>query len=306
MYAIRFVLCTIVGLLVSAGVSAESAPLKWLEDKGVQMRKSFSGTLKDSNAPAAFAYDSPDSGDKIFRADVAVKVIEIPLYEPSGLSHHGIRLAPLVEYHRSTKDLDEVNKQSVAANVEYEYGFDAGFTNAIVADIKYELGHDSVLDQTIRVASLKAGVVGDIDPLPGAWFRSGPEGKEVFRYYPSIGWERYEKLAIKEKRGADNVVVAPAIDTSLAFARLNAEYRPFVTVLDGRLVFITTYTYRHRTSGDAMVPKSSRLFEATLDYYLDEKKRIGIGLSYQSGRDPNRNFLDETSSSLGIKIKLGG
>jgi hypothetical protein len=302
------IVCTIVlvgsiGSLYDAVVQAEPAagPLAWLDDNKITIRKTFNGTAKDANSPAAFSYENPDTGDTFVRVDLAVKTPAI--WELDSDSDHGVRLVPALEYHRSTKDFEETNKQSGALTLEYEYEFDSF---GLVSDLKYELNHDSVLDTTTRAASLYLALSGDEVGWPDHWLRRGPDQLEFFRYFPSIGLERYAKLPIKQKQGDTSVVIAPDIDAEFAFARVSMELRAFPVWLDGRLILVASYTQRWRVGGaDAFVPSNTGLVESSLDYYLDEKKRIGIGLSYQRGEDPNRNFLDEEFSALGLKIKVG-
>jgi len=288
-------------LAVSAQSEPGSGPLAWLEAKKITIRKSFNGTAKDANAPAAFAYENPHMGSTFIRVDIAVRTPTI--WELDADSNHGARLYSSIEYHRSTKDFEETNKQSGAVTLEYEYEF-ASF--GVVSDLKYDLSHDSVLDTTTRTASLHLAVSGDEAGWPDHWLRHGPDQLEFFRYFPSAGLERYAKLPIRQKQSETSVVIAPAIDVEFAFARVSMELRAFPVLLEGRLILVASYTQRWRVGGAAsLIPNDTSLVESSLDYYLDEKKRIGIGLSYQQGQDPNRNFLDEEFSSLGLKIKVG-
>lgn len=273
-------------------------------ERFVSVRKSFNGSLKDSQAPAEIAYENPDGTDNYARIDLAIKFVGWDC-SPSGKTLFHSRIKPIFEYHRSNNSLEQVKKTSISAVYQAEVGLDYEFRNAILTDLKYERTRDSVLDQTVRVDSIKVAWSSDAKFAPGYTFRTADKMR-VFKYMLSIGYERYNKLPIKQKVGDTTVVVAPAVDENLYTGRLNLDFRPFADQLGESLVVTATQTWRKLDGASDVVPKSSDLLELSLDYYLDPKKRVAFGVSYSNGYNPARNFLDEEVSAIGFKFKLGG
>lgn len=300
----------VVGLLASlpavAGAAEDQTPLQWLKDHGVQIRKTFNGTTKDALAPASFSYDKSAEEDSYIRADVAVKSPYFWEWQSAGgggeesSADTALSVGSNFEYHRSTKDFDEVNRQSGALTLEMESG---PGTWDFIGDFKFELSHDSVKSQTTRLASLRLGVAGDTPPWPDASFRWEP--MLFFRYFPSIGAEHYDKLPITQKQNGVEVTLAPSVDVTLAFARLNVEVLPFYETLGSRVVLVATYTHRQRLAGSEFVPNDTYLLETSFDWYLDADRQIAIGVSHQRGFDPTRNFLEQRLTSIGLKLKVG-
>lgn len=278
--------------------------LDWLEAHSVQVRKSFSGSLRDAGAPATIAYENPAAGADFYRADLGIRTKAVWEYDPPQVSRVGMRLQPTIEFHRSTQRGEEINKQGGALTFEHEFGSDPDFSRTLVTDVKLELEHDSVRHQTTRILVGRLAIAG-VDPgWPGAWVRNG-NSEEVLRYYLSIGAERYTKLAIEKKVSGQTVQVAPSINADLAFVRLNVELRLLPSLTDGRLVFVGSQTLRQKLNGGTVVSRSLRLLEGSLDYYVDDKRRVAFGVAYQRGQDPARNLLDEEFSSVGLKLKIG-
>lgn len=269
----------------------------------VGARKSYSGSLNDAQAPAEIAYENPDGADSYARIDVALRFVGWDC-SPSGKTRFRQRIRPVTaEYHRSHNSLEQTKKTSLSALYQADFAFDDDYTNALLADLKYERTRDSILNQTVGAASLLFGWASDTEGLPGYIFRTGTN-KQWFRYNLSAGYERYEKLAIKLKQGDTTTVIAPEVDEDFYAARVNIDLRPFAEALGQSLVLTGSHTWRRLKGESEFIPDNTRLLELSLDYYVDVKKRIAFGVSYSRGHNARRNFLDEEVSSVGFKFKL--
>lgn len=293
----------------SAAIASETV-LDRLAGSGVEIRKSFTGSSKDAGLPAAITYENPDQGSNFYAIDVGVKTGAL-LEDPFAAKNLSGLLFPTLELHHSTKAGERAKKIGGGLTMELEraVGTDASedpFATMWFADAKIELLRDSIEDQTTRTATLRMGYYNvNSDYGPAKDILIGREGALSARWMLTGGVEDYRKLPIKTKVNGESVVVAEAIDTTVGFARMNVQIKPFRNALNKKLVLTGTYTLRSNLSGDDIYGDTTRLLEASLDWYLDEKDRLALGLSYQRGADPVRNFLDEEFSSLGLKLKLG-
>jgi len=292
--------CVVVGLAMGLpwAVHAEesASPLTWLKNHGVQIRKTFNGTSQDALAPAAFSYDKSDD-DSFTRADLGFKYAFWPF---DGDAAAPVTASLAGEYHRSTKQFEEVDKQTGALSIDTLLGPE---TWDFVGNLSYDLTHDSVKSQTTRVIALRTGFAFNESPLPHSDIRLG---ETLFlRYLPTAGIEHYDNLAVTQQQGDQEVTLAEAVSVSTAFARMNVELRPFYGALGSRVVLTGTYTYRQRLNGSTAVKDDTYLLESSLDWYLDDGLQVAIGVSYQRGYDPGRNFLKQEITSIGLKLKVG-
>jgi hypothetical protein len=292
-------------LTATPAIAQDKDWLQKLADKGVQIRKSFTSSTKDAGLPASFSYENPDQGPDYWLLDVGIKA---GTYLDDNEGPIRGRLYPTLEFHRSSKEAEEVKKTGLGLTYEFERGLGAnGDTNRMLfADGKIDFSRDSILDQTTRALTLRFGLYDVTGKYgPGRAIRFGDNELLVLRWLITAGVEDYRKLPIKAKVNGETVVAADAVDTTAGFGRANVELTPFAGALGSKLVLTATYTARHNLSGDDFFGKSTHLTEASADLYLDDQRRFSIGLSYQNGQDPTRNFLDEEFSSLGFKLKLG-
>lgn len=277
----------------------------WIDQvqRYVSVRKSYNGSLKDAQAPAEVAYENPDDTDSYARIDVAMKFAGWDC-SPSGRTRFHQRIKPLAEYHRSHNSLEQTKKFTLSGVYQAEVGFDDAFSTALLADLKYDRTRDSILNQTVSAASLRFALSSDKAYFPGYIFRTAARNRWL-KYNVSLGYERYDKLAIKLKQGDVTTIVAPEVDEDFYAGRLNIDLRPFADALDGRLVLTGAHTWRRLKGDNQFIPDDTRLLELSLDYYVDVKKRVAFGVSYARGHNPSRNFLDEEVSSVGFKFKIG-
>lgn len=300
----------IVLCLVRSADAAEpstSGPLDWLEEKGVEMRKSFSGTSRDSADAASLSYVNGDDGDDFYNIDLAVKLTSWNWDNEGNLQG---RLYPVIEYHQRTQASNRVDTTSagVVAELErslgdcYVSGISIDFCTAIFADIGFQLKRDSQNNKTIRSASLLTGLTGKYSFWPTKQISLGRFLE--FTYLPIVGIEHYETLPIEQKIDGEVVTLADAVDETFQSARLNVALRPFHDELSGRLVIVLNQTHRWLLGSSDAIDNHTHFSEAALNFFLDDNRRIALGFTYSNGESPARNFLDEEVSSIALKIKL--
>jgi len=86
---------------------------------------------------------------------------------------------------------------------------------------------------------------------------------------------------------------------------LNFFLNPFPATFNEQLSIIGTITQRIRFAGDPSIPKDSTLSQLSLTYFFDRSRNYGFGVDYQNGRDPDRNFVAQTRTSIGLKFQIG-
>jgi hypothetical protein len=266
----------------------------------VQIQKSFSGSLQDSKAPAELAYERPQSGPSFAHIDFGIKTVAYQFLD-CGRLH--ARVAPVGEYHRSSEQYNEVRKLSGGGIAQMDFALDQRAHNLVFLDLQYKYTRDQLQQQSTRTETATFAPYSIHPFAPGYQFRSGD--KRVFRYMPSIGYERDQNVAIKYKSGSGTVLVAPPVNASFYTAALNAKLFLLPQSLNERLAITATQTWRRLIGTSDTLPRTGHLAETSIDYYFDDQQRFAVGFSYQNGRDPKRNFLDEQISSIGFKVQLG-
>jgi len=275
--------------------------LNWLAQY-VKIAKSYSGTAKDSHSPASLVFESANPGGSDTAVDVAVKgkVGDFcwgPTYENIG---------PTVEWHRSTLEQDRVNKLGVDVTL-VSWVVLSPQHDHIGSDLRYKVARDFVAVNNPNSASWHIYYFGGVRPglWPGVHWRPAPDREEVFSYLPNIGIEHYSKLQLKEQQFGQPVVLAPAFSGSFYSVALNFFVNPFADTLSSQLTLTGTATWRDKFAGDAGIPGNSSLVLLSLTYFFDRSRTFGFGVDYQSGRDPDRNFLNEGKTSVGLKFQIG-
>lgn len=305
-----FAVSLLAGRESAIAAETKTSPLDWLASHGVQIRKSFVGSVKEAAAPATLTYENPDGGPSFYSYDLGLKVGQIPWNDDFGSGSWSGRVFPSLELHRASGERDPVNKRSFALTLELERGLNRDsegdlFSRMLYVDLKAETSRDSIQQQTSRAV---VGRIGYYDAAsewaPGSDILIGQDESMLFVWLPTLLIEDYRRLPIKAKVGGQSVVIADSVDVSTAAVRVNLLFSPLRNLLDSRLAVTANVTYRERLSGDRSVQRDSRLIELSADYYLDEARRLAIGVSYQRGEDPARNFLDEEFSSVGLKLKI--
>lgn len=267
----------------------EGGILDKLVEQGMEIRKSFEGTVKELGAPASASYADSDISGSFYGVDLGIKLAN---WQPP-LKTGTLLLFPVAEWHRSTAEGEEKNKLSAGLNVEY-------FLDTPFFIFTSKLGRDFQADTTSVQASVMASLFREESNYgPGAPIRT-PSGSLLGRYYPYIGVEYFDNLPFK--RGEE--VLASEVTAWFSTGRLYVSWFPFNKTLDeGPLQVHGTYTFRKSIDGD--LPEDSYdLLNLSLVYYLDEDQRFGIGYDYDQGEDPAANFLKNKKSSVSLRLKL--
>jgi len=278
----------------SAATPPDHSVLGRLEATGVVVRQSFVG-VNAENLPATVSYvDSTLSGHS-YLVDLAVKLNG---FQPVSRPDQTLLVSPSVEWHRSDRKGNGINKLSAAGNVEYFVKTGAGIRDGLIFQGQASVTREVVGNQTEEMASLLTtlshkGGPGDHLQYLGYGF-----------YYPYLGFEYFANLPLTQ----GTTTLAPAVDLAFATGRLYLEIHPFNSKPKGprRFQLIGTYTYRKRVGGDRDAAQGYGLLELSALYYLDAARRVAIGYTYEDGHNPTNNFLFDRRSSIALKLKLGG
>ncbi len=310
--AVLFALCTCLTDVTFAEEEAISdlTFLDWLEKKDIEVRKSFSGTVKDAGAPASISYVNADDTSDFYSIDLAIRTADFGEW---GRGPWQGRYIPIFEHHKSTKDESRLDKTSAGLNVEVERSVAScerergsvaiPFCRTLLLDLAFALTRDSHNDKTTRSISLLATLWGDEQPWPSSHFTTS-KNNLYLTWFPSIGFEFYESLPIERKEGDETVVVAPAVDETFAVAKMNFDFRPFTDRLNERLSLVGNYAFYDLVGSSTFLSNSNSNTSLSLNYYLDQKKRVAISLNYENGESPTRNFLNQEITSFGFSIKI--
>jgi len=263
--------------------------LDLLADCGIQIRKSFSGTVSEQGSPAALSFADSSLSGKFYSVDLAVKITSL---EPT-LKKGQLLLFPVAEWHRSTAEKEEKNKISGGLNAEY-------FLDIPFFLFKGKVVRDSLKDQTSAQASLLASLFDVNSPYgPGAPIRA-KSGSLYARYYPYIGVEYFDNLPFM--RGQE--VLAPAVNAWFATGRLSVEWYPLnASTGPGQFQLLGVYTYRQKLSGP-LSDGHYGLLNLSAIYYFDPKKRLALGIDFDHGDDPDANFLTIRRTAVSLRLKL--
>ena len=284
-----------------------------LEEKNIEIRRSFDGTVKDAGAPASISYVNADGTSDYYSIDLAVRAAQFGEWD-RGMWQG--RFIPIFERHKNTEDGSSLDKTSAKLNVEIEKSVwtceeenEAGrktkipFCRTLLIDLGFGLSRDSENDKTTRSISLLATIWAPDNPWPGSFFTTDKNNLQ-FTWFANAGFEFYESLPIERKEGDQTIVLAPAIDETFAVAKLNFDYRPFSDMLDERLSLVGNLAYYDLLGSSNFLSNSNTNTTLALNYYLDRKQRIAIGINYENGESPARNFLDREITTFGFSFKI--
>jgi len=292
-------LCSDAAIAASSSKSIWAAVDEWITNNLI-IQKSFTGSSKDSQAPASFAYNRASDGGNFEAIDFAAKSNEFDL-GPAGKTLDQLTFSASSEWHRTTYDPNVSNKLSAAGTLEYQRQFSFDKPTAIFTDVRYNITRDVHLNQNSGTSSILLSYYSE----DLAFYRKLQSGHHEYRWAPEIAYERYANLPIKENQFGKSVVVASGISIQALLVGFSGQAWLFPDSLADRLVLTVGLAERKRLQYATTLPVWSRLLAASLDYYFTESRTLGVGFNFQTGRDPARNFLNETTSSIGIKYQTG-
>ena len=279
-----------------------------------KLRKTLDGS-KNEALPAIISYEKKDE-ESYYNVNLASSYGSYSC----GSKLYDINITPKAEYHRSTGK-KEVRKSSVGINTDLSFTI---FKNKLdsnghlIQSNWYEINpyilseasviRDSVNDKTTRRYalllsgySLKQGSIGEPLSFPA---RNGEQPNTAnlhhFKWLPFIGWESYEKLAIVN----GDIEIAPAVNPTFRIAKLSIEYYPLRRKYGSKKGFqvLANHTYRRLNGLSDIINKSTRHFELSFNYFFDTDGHVGLGIDYEDGASPKRNFLNDEITTVALKL----
>ena len=127
-----------------------------------------------------------------------------------------------------------------------------------------------------------------------------PHTSLLLLYIPSIGMEYFKQLPLQKSQ----VTLANGFDVAFATIRLNVEYWPIDHADRGGFQIIANVTIRQRMGAANELPSIDTYETLQATYFFDTKNHFGIGISFNAGRDAQRNFLFDRLWQFGPRFKF--
>jgi hypothetical protein len=125
-------------------------------------------------------------------------------------------------------------------------------------------------------------------------------GDVTLAYYPCTGPEYIEKLKIG--------TVAPpfhGLDWLLRIEGLMSIGVSGQGEIDGPVQIVAETGRRWRLQGlDTIADGSLYFVSLTATVWLDDARRVGVGMSFDTGRTPTTNFIAQRRNSIGLQLKF--
>lgn len=259
---------------------------KFLSSAHISIAKSFTGSSSDAKHPASFFWYK-DFGNKY-----SYSLIDLGLkWTPYDLSKksHNLLFTPKFEWHEdgdtTSKNKNKKNSIDLGVNIEYQKQ-NGDMYPIFIGSLEYK--NDFIKKIPTVNFSGYASLFARNKFWPGSMKIRDSKSDLIFRYYPYTGFEYY--------------VSATTISKTAAYwgSRISFEFYPFTR-------FIQTtfdYTYRVKLFDNLYKQGNLQWLSVGLNYYLDSKKRIGVGFSYNRGNDPNNSFSFTNLFDFGLKIQF--
>ena len=279
-----------------------NAIMEWLKNN-ISIRQAFDGTKNENKlAGVTWVHDSSSDDRESYLVDLAVKISELEVLK-EGIS--SLLLYPVLEWHRNSEASEASNKLTGFLKAEYRVfplSDNKGLSPlvqrqkqfvlspTILASIGYSDDLEKKEDELkysffLSLASNRRG-------FPGADFCSN-NGTFRGRYYPYVGFERFEPTVMGMKDGVEFFT-----------ARLYFEYWPISSLTRQYLQFVASYTYRNQIGENELVDSTASELSLGLNLYLDGKGNFALGYEYIDGEDPRNGFLDRERSTVLLKFKF--
>ena len=307
--------------LVPVGARAQASeppPPTWREQvsKYVTLRKGFDGG-KDENEAAAFGYIDPGKDSPAYwLVDAGVRTVAFnwQLNDSGTLETF---VYPSVEWHHMSGEpvlrQDATNKGTLGANGEVWLPplTDFKIREALIGKAKQSRNFIKDTSETAVTLALESCAEGVETHENGGWeggVRPCAEltynGKRKFHYYPYIGFERYDKLAISNA----TTTGAPAFDGSLLMLRVQADAYPFNDAFRAGdikgLVLNVEFAYRHLLEAhDGFESRHLNMFKLAASYFFTKGQTVGVGFTLDTGRYPEVNFVSMRRMVIALRLK---
>jgi len=311
---LRAIVMCVGALAIALSAAAQDAGRPWSKCfKAYEVRKAFDAG-KDEAQPAVFsvvniADDSQTTGSYLVDVGVRNKRCSIWQGDTGEFS-----LGASAEWHlgeaNALREEKKRNKAKAGANAYFSttiaQGIDPSTQNEtysvrVWTVLKGEGARDFIDDTKSAAVSLIAtpSIIrkGRSSFFPG---ESLTFGDVTVAYYPSTGVEYIEKLKIG--------TVAPAFhgwDWLLRVEGLMSFGVSEAGEIDGPVQIVAETGWRGRIAGlDSIADGSLSFSSVTATVWLDEARKVGIGLSFDTGRTPTTNFIAQRRNTIGMQLKF--
>ena len=288
-------------LIAVAGLFLIGAPAHaqtWSGFLKPEIKKRFDGG-KDEQEAAQVAFVAPDGwSSRYFLVDVAGRFNAPPLRPGRTF----IFVAPVVEYHHGDAEplrkQSAVHKLSSGVTVESQVNTDFLRPNFL---FKATATRNLFDDTTEQAVSAFASVRVLRNFWPGQPSTDAARHR-VLRYFPSIGFEHFRNLAIKNS----GTVLAQPFSGSFTSLRLFVQAYPFnrAATPDKIRFSVEADGYiRKPTATSGPFPKAISSVSANATWYFVSEQRVGLGLTGDFGKMPAVNFLPQRRVVLALRFK---
>jgi hypothetical protein len=286
----------------------QSTLARWLaawQAKGLSVRQTFDGS-KNESKPASIAYLKP-----LYTADIGVKFLE---FDPLKNSvQQTMPIGPSIEWHR-TNTPKASNTLAAKLNADWSIGQLKGFnpdgterpnptgvpqhTTGVLITIKPGATRDNIAEKIGNEDLLAIMLISNKNYYPGA-LTVDHDNRHLFRYLPSVGMEYYGNKNVFDGHGVEQQ------GAELAFARARLFLVTYLFNRDkqDRNELNADYTYRWRVGGQTVLG-NTHLLSTQFTHYFDKKRTIGVGLTYDHGRDPTQKFQDLKQGKIALRLSL--
>jgi hypothetical protein len=228
--------------------------------------------------------------------------LEQPVFPPLRPGRTFIFVAPVVEYHHGDAEplrkQSAVHKLSSGVTVESQVNTDFLRPNFL---FKATATRNLIDDTTEQAVSAFASVRVLRNFWPGQPSTDAARHR-VLRYFPSIGFEHFRNLAIKNS----GTVLAQPFSGSFTSLRLFVQAYPFnrAATPDKIRFSVEADGYiRKPTATSGPFPKAISSVSANATWYFVSEQRVGLGLTGDFGKMPAVNFLPQRRVVLALRFK---
>ena len=267
-----------------------------MERAGISIRKSFEGSKKDEEKPANFFAGRDFREDFTYtNIDLGLKLGDLELLQQASAA---LLLFPKLEWHKDGSNRD-ARKNTLSAGVNAEFfpvraaipGLPGGCKVAPVLLGSFDFEKDYVEGWKSLQPKVFLSLFSNAAGYPGSAIRHR-NGAFLLRWYPYTGFEHFRLLDIFDRTA------------SYWTSRLFFELYPIPTLRGDYLQFTFDYSYRVRLH-DALYQRGNLSWLCVgANFYPDGKGKLGIGVEYTRGDDPDNRFQKTDKILFGLKVKI--
>lgn len=207
------------------------------------------------------------------------------------------RLLPFVEYHRQTLTSKRQNNFQAGLGVDNVLG---DVSKGLATLNQFAVSYKDDRYATGEAVLAKATTIPVNPGLEIGWGSEVPVGSTLLGWVPTLGLQYESAENVRKSRRSGH--------TSRVHANLDVAFYPNGKALKRRCEIVLRHAVWRNFSASpafaALYGRSQTLFTASLSYYLDPKKRIGIGVDYVSGENPEQGLQKQKATTLALKLKV--